>query len=101
MVEQHQLTSVVEGISCFAWNGDHSMIAISPNSNEIHIYGTKGSDDWQRLFVLSEVLNPYTRKQLSSSVETILSLPHDLYVLYVTHSHCSSPYLIDPSMICW
>jgi len=59
MVEQHQLTSVVEGISCFAWNGDHSMIAISPNSNEIHIYGTTGSDDWQRLFILSEVINPY------------------------------------------
>ena len=55
MAQVHQLTSLVEGISCFAWNSDQSMIAISPNSNEIHIYVTKNADDWQRLFVLSEV----------------------------------------------
>lgn len=83
MVEQHQLTSVVEGISCFAWNGDHSMIAISPNSNEIHIYGTKGLDDWQRLFVLSEVTNS----------DTLLSKPfsHRIMTLYYvfTHFFCS------------
>lgn len=49
MAEKHALSP--EGISCHAWNKDKSMLALSPNSNEIHIYETR---TWKRTHVLSE-----------------------------------------------
>ncbi len=77
MAEVHQVTSLVEGISCFAWNSDQSMIAISPNSNEIHIYGTKKADDWQRLFVLSEHDLLLSSIDWSAVTNKIVSCSHD------------------------
>ena len=56
---QQQLTTQAEGISCFAWNADRSMIAICPNNNEIHIYSIiQHSDSWQKKFTLCEVPAP-------------------------------------------
>lgn len=53
---QQQLTTQAEGISCFAWNADRSMIAVCPNNNEIHIYSTQeNSDSWLKKFILCEV----------------------------------------------
>jgi actin related protein 2/3 complex subunit 1A/1B len=48
---------VVEVISCHAWNKDLSMIAFSPNNEEVHIYKTSGSEDtkkWEKKYVLKE-----------------------------------------------
>jgi len=48
---------VVEVISCHAWNKDMTMIALSPNNEEVHIYKTSGSDDtkkWEKKYVLKE-----------------------------------------------
>jgi gamma-glutamyl-gamma-aminobutyrate hydrolase PuuD len=57
-IHQQQLTTKAEGISCFAWNADRSMIAVCPNNNEIHIYGVQNySETWQKLFTLCEVRN--------------------------------------------
>ena len=57
-IHQQQLTTKAEGISCFAWNADRSMIAVCPNNNEIHIYGVQSySETWQKLFTLCEVRN--------------------------------------------
>lgn len=64
MTSQHQLTSQTEGISCFAWNADRSMIAVCPNSNEIHIYGAREGETWQRLFILSEVHSSFNNSIL-------------------------------------
>jgi actin related protein 2/3 complex subunit 1A/1B len=65
MASEHQLTSQAEGISCFAWNADHSMIAVCPNNNEIDIYGVqKQSETWQKIFTLIEVHLLYAKKSL-------------------------------------
>jgi len=48
---------VVEVISCHSWNKDLTMIALSPNNEEIHIYKTNGAEDtkkWERKHVLKE-----------------------------------------------
>jgi len=48
---------VVEVISCHAWNKDMTMIALSPNNEEVHIYKTSGSEDtkkWEKKYVLKE-----------------------------------------------
>lgn len=33
------------------------MLAICPNNNEIHIYGSCNTESWTKLFVLAEVNN--------------------------------------------
>ena len=84
---QQQLTSQAEGISCFAWNADRSMIAICPNNNEIHIYGIQQhTDSWQKKFTLCEVQNQielsivdeiipgYLKASLSNHISMISSL---------------------------
>ena len=40
-----------KGISCHAWNKDHSQVAICPNSNVIEIYE---ASSWKLLFSLKE-----------------------------------------------
>jgi len=48
---------LVEVISCHAWNKDMTMIAISPNNEEVHIYKTGGAEDtkkWEKKYVLKE-----------------------------------------------
>ena len=37
--------SASSGISCHAWNGDRSKVALCPYNNEVHVYevGTTGS----------------------------------------------------------
>lgn len=41
----HQSVTVAKNFSCHAWNEDRSQIALSPNSDAIHIYDTGGSPD--------------------------------------------------------
>lgn len=50
-MDKFQLTTPLEGISCHAWNGDRTLLAISPNNNEIHIYEVA---TWKKLFVLGD-----------------------------------------------
>ncbi|KAJ3347571.1 hypothetical protein HDU83_002034 [Entophlyctis luteolus] len=50
--EVHQLLHGVP-ISCHAFNKDRSLLAVSPNSNEVHIYRKSGSS-WSLLHVLEE-----------------------------------------------
>jgi len=49
---------LAQQITCHAWNKDLSMIALSPNTDEVHIYATNKSPDssakWERKYVLSE-----------------------------------------------
>jgi actin related protein 2/3 complex subunit 1A/1B len=57
MAQINQLYPPNEGISCHSWNADCSRLAVSPNSNEIHLYQNCQSSDfssWQRTDVLSE-----------------------------------------------
>lgn len=51
-------TPLVAQISCHAWNADQSLLALSPNNNEIYIYSTNNSltdsSKWTRKYVLDE-----------------------------------------------
>ena len=50
-------TPVTASVSYHAWNKDQSMIALSPNTNEVWIYASNKSSDttkWTRKFVLDE-----------------------------------------------
>jgi len=46
-------------ISCHAFNGDKSMMAVCPNNNQVHIYKKSGSS-WTRTAVLKEHDKPIT-----------------------------------------
>jgi actin related protein 2/3 complex, subunit 1A/1B len=69
MATKYQLSEMTQGITCHAWNADRSsklilicfhstlpVLALCPNNNEIHIYGSCDSANWERLHVLAEVL---------------------------------------------
>jgi len=48
---------LVEVISCHSWNKDMTMIAISPNNEEVIIYKTGGLEDvkrWEKKYILKE-----------------------------------------------
>ncbi|XP_077979751.1 actin-related protein 2/3 complex subunit 1A-like [Glandiceps talaboti] len=51
MPESHSFGE--DPISCHAFNGDRTQLAISPNNNEVHIYKKVGSK-WEKLHVLNE-----------------------------------------------
>ncbi|KAF8771774.1 actin-related protein 2/3 complex subunit 1A-A-like [Argiope bruennichi] len=51
MMEIHNFG--VDPITCHAWNNDRTQIALSPNSNEVHIY-KRDSDRWSCKNVLSQ-----------------------------------------------
>jgi len=50
---------LLQQVSCHAWNGDKSLIAVSPNNDEIHIYATNNNindcSKWTVKYVLQEV----------------------------------------------
>jgi len=43
----------IEPISCHAWNGDRTKMALSPNNHEVHIYTYIGGN-WEKTDTLSE-----------------------------------------------
>ncbi|XP_021604924.1 actin-related protein 2/3 complex subunit 1A isoform X3 [Manihot esculenta] len=50
VVAVHQLAQC---ITCHAWSPDHTMIALCPNNNEVHIYKSS-QDKWDRVHVLQK-----------------------------------------------
>lgn len=49
--------ALARAISCHAWNGDHTQLAICPNNSEVHIYDTSSPDPstWNCIHILKEV----------------------------------------------
>ncbi|GMH32664.1 hypothetical protein BSKO_00498 [Bryopsis sp. KO-2023] len=43
---------LASAISCHAWNGDRTSLALSPHSAHIHIYSIVSDDEWKRVDVL-------------------------------------------------
>lgn len=74
MAEVHEITPLTQGVSCHAWNADKSMIALSPNNDEIHIYETK---TWKRMHVLSEHDLMVSSIDWSAVTNKIVSCSHD------------------------
>ncbi|XP_013111975.1 actin-related protein 2/3 complex subunit 1A-B [Stomoxys calcitrans] len=54
MAETFTFGGSLAPISCHAWNKDRSLIALSPNNNEIHIY-KRVNNDWR----ITDVLNQH------------------------------------------
>lgn len=42
MAEKHVLTEPVAPVTCHAWNGDRTMVAISPNNNDVYLLAFDG-----------------------------------------------------------
>jgi len=42
MAEKHILNDPVKPITCHAWNGDRTMVAVAPNNNDVHILAFDG-----------------------------------------------------------
>lgn len=93
MATKHQLTAPVIGITCHAWNGDRSMIAICPNNNEIHIYGNCTAKSWDKLHVLSEHDLVVSGIDWSPVHNKIVSCSHDRNAFVWTYDSASSKWM--------
>ena len=80
MASVKQLVPPHIGISAHAWNKDFSMIAVSPNSNEIIIYGNCNSGvsgEWTELHTLSEHDLMVSAIDWSPDTNLLVSCSHD------------------------
>ncbi|CAM9404216.1 unnamed protein product [Ectocarpus fasciculatus] len=72
-----QLTQPTEGISCHAFNGDGTKLAICPNNNEIHIYEGCDTNNWVRTHVLAQHDLVVSGLDWSPVTNLIVSCSHD------------------------
>jgi len=63
-------------VTCHAWNGDHTKIALCPNNNEIHIYGNQGGS-WVQEHVLAEHDQVITGIDWAPKTNRIVTSSHD------------------------
>ncbi|KAL9272534.1 Actin-related protein [Drosera capensis] len=63
-------------ITCHAWSPDHSMIALCPNNEEVHIYRTSGGT-WERLHVLQKHDQIVSGIDWSSKSNRLVTVSHD------------------------
>lgn len=72
---------LVSQISCHAFNADHSLVALSPNTNEVHIYSTNGNLDkpstWQRQHILDEHSGAVSGIDWNLKTNQLVSCGHD------------------------
>eukprot|EP01080_Neovahlkampfia_damariscottae_P010477 gene10477-2999_t len=72
--------SLVASISCFCFNKDKSMIALSPNDNTVEIYATNGSQDttkWTKKYDLKEHTKLVMDIDWSKNTNAILTAGQD------------------------
>ncbi|KAK4749821.1 hypothetical protein SAY87_027270 [Trapa incisa] len=72
-VSVHQLSQC---ITCHAWSPDHSMIALCPNNNEVHIY-KMSEDKWERAHVLQKHDQIVSGIDWGSTSNKIVTVSHD------------------------
>ncbi|GAB5361583.1 hypothetical protein AAMO2058_000725300 [Amorphochlora amoebiformis] len=70
------------GVTCMAWNKDCSMIALCPNSSEIHIYQTNGGKfkkDWEKTpkYILGEHTEVVSSIDWCHATNALLTCSHD------------------------
>mmetsp|Transcript_6385 Transcript_6385/g.12261 ORF Transcript_6385/g.12261 Transcript_6385/m.12261 type:complete len:379 (-) Transcript_6385:2067-3203(-) len=93
MATKHQLTAPAIGITCHAWNGDRSMIAVCPNNNEIHIYGNCAAEKWEKLHVLPEHDLVVSGIDWSPVHNKIVSCSHDRNAFVWTFDSATSKWM--------
>jgi len=75
----HIADKLTEVVSCHAFNKDNSMIALSPNNEEVWIYKVVGDDvkKWERKYVLKEHGGPVSGIDWCASTNSIATCGHD------------------------
>ncbi|XAR49515.1 hypothetical protein NMG60_11032748 [Bertholletia excelsa] len=63
-------------ITCHAWSPDHSMIALCPNNNEVHIYRML-EEKWEKIHVLQKHDQIVSGIDWSVKSNRIVSVSHD------------------------
>ncbi|XP_021767423.1 actin-related protein 2/3 complex subunit 1B-like [Chenopodium quinoa] len=63
-------------ITCHAWSPDHSMIAVCPNTEEVHIYQSS-ADKWEKIHVLQKHDQVVCGIDWSSNMNKIVTVSHD------------------------
>uniref|UniRef100_A0A803M6D0 Arp2/3 complex 41 kDa subunit n=1 Tax=Chenopodium quinoa TaxID=63459 RepID=A0A803M6D0_CHEQI len=63
-------------ITCHAWSPDHSMIAVCPNTEEVHIYQSS-TDKWEKVHVLQKHDQVVCGIDWSSNMNKIVTVSHD------------------------
>lgn len=63
-------------ITCHAWSPDHSMIALCPNTEEVHIYRSS-VDKWEKVHVLQKHDQTVCGIDWSSKMNKIVTVSHD------------------------
>ncbi|PPS09525.1 hypothetical protein GOBAR_AA11098 [Gossypium barbadense] len=63
-------------ITCHAWSPDHSMVALCPNNNEVHIYRLV-NDKWEKVHVLQKHDQIVSGIDWSGKSNRIVSVSHD------------------------
>lgn len=75
-----QVFKLAPCITCHAWNGDRSMVAICPNNNEVWIYSNCANPDvkqWKKEFVLAEHDLLVSGIDWSGATNKIVTCSHD------------------------
>lgn len=76
-----EVTPLAQQITCHAWNKDLTMIALSPNTDEVLIYATNkqpgDSSKWERKYVLQEHGGQVSGIDWSEATNDIVSSGHD------------------------
>jgi len=71
----------LQGVSAHAWNGDRSLIALSPNTNEVWIYATNGATDtpqkWEKKYVLDEHAGQVSGMDWCAATNQLVTCGHD------------------------
>jgi len=72
----------IKGVTCMSWNKDCSMIALSPNSSEVHIFKTNGSKDnakWESkaAYILTDHSETVSSIDWSKTTNFLLTCSHD------------------------
>lgn len=74
------LVSGCTAITYHCWNADQSMIALSPNTNEVWIYATKKGEDgskWEKKWVLDEHAGQVSGIDWCPTTNLIVTCGHD------------------------
>lgn len=65
-----------ECITCHAWSPDHSMLALCPNNEEVHIY-RKCDEEWEKVYVLQKHDQIVSAIDWGTKSNKIVTVSHD------------------------
>ena len=85
-MEKQQLFLPTESISCHAWNGDRTMVAVCPNNHELHIFGKCDTPKWERLHIFNQHDLVISGVDWNAKTNKIVTCSHDRYVEILSYS---------------